>query len=183
MEDTFKDFSVDIRGAHKKTFSVTNSQGSFEFYNYIAHNKFNLYHQDRGRTMRIIRKVGDYIREYLAQGKDIDFPHGLGNLSIRARDSANLDQQGNVRIHQKINWYDTLKLWFEDDDARENKVLVRHTSPRVFVPVWEKTVLHKNISYYKFFFNRILKEKLKENIKNGTVVDAPCRYTHEGFKN
>ena len=180
MENTFEEYSVKTRCSKQKQFSVSNSHGSFEFYNYIAHNKLNKFKQDRGRTMRTIRNVGNYIRDYVAAGKEIVLPYGLGSLILKASDSAVLSQDGEVKIRSSVNWYETLKLWFEDDEARENKVLVKYTSPKTFIPMWEKSKLYKNVSFYKFYFNRILKAKIKDNIKNGVVCDAPLRYRSDG---
>ena len=57
---------------------------------------------------------------------------------------------------------------------------VKYTSPNTFIPMWEKSKLYKNVSFYKFYFNRILKAKIKDNIKNGVVCDAPLRYHSDG---
>lgn len=180
MEDTFEEYSVKTRRAAQKQFSVSDSHGSFEFYNYIAHNKLNKFKQDRGRTMRTIRNVGNYIREYVAAGKEIVLPYGLGSLILKSMDAAVVSQDGEVKLRASVNWYETLKLWFEDDEARENKVLVKYTSPRKIIPTWEKNVVYKNVSFYKFYFNRMLKAKIKENIQNGVVTDAPLRFHSDG---
>lgn len=156
----------------KKRYKVTNSWGAYDAYKAIRKNKwFNI-----GRPLKehefysIIRKVNDYLAEEILEGNVIRFPHRMGNIRI-CRDKPTLYiEDGKIRNTYPVNWNATLDLWFKDEEARQNKTLVRHMDKDVYKVVYfKREANYENCRFYTMAINRFIRRKLKEKIKKGEV--------------
>ena len=77
-----------------------------------------------------------------------------------------------VKTNYPIDWDTTVKLWYEDKEAFENKTLVKIQNKEVYKIYYNRlNTNYKNKSFYQFFPNRTLKRTLSKNIREG-LVDA-----------
>ena len=75
-----------------------------------------------------------------------------------------------LKISYPPNWSETLKLWYEDAEARRNKTLLRHENPYVYhVKYCVDNANYNNKSFYKFAVNTFVKKALSQNIKKGKI--------------
>ena len=129
MINSYKDFKSVIQGLQNtRTHKITNSLGVYDAYKYIRKNKWF----DIGRPLiehefyQIIRKVNNYLAEELVNGNDITFPNRMGKLELRKRNSLPvIDKNGSLKVTYAIDWDNTLKLWYEDEEAFNNKTRVK----------------------------------------------------------
>ena len=174
MINSYKDFKSAIQGLQNtRTHKVTNSLGSYDAYKYIRKNKwFNI---DRPLTehefYQIIRRINNYLAEELINGNDIIFPNRMGKLELRKRNSLPvIDKNGNLKVTYAIDWDSTLKLWYEDEEAFNNKTLVRLPERNIFRIKYNKnTANYNNKSFMEFQVNRNIKVRLKQKIKNNEI--------------
>ena len=111
-----------------RTHKITNSLGSYDAYKYIRKNKWF----DIGRPLtehefyQIIRRINNYLADELVNGNDIIFPNRMGKLELRKRNSLPvIDKNGSLKVTYAIDWDNTLKLWYEDEEAFNNEALVK----------------------------------------------------------
>ena len=174
MINSYKDFKSAIQGLQNtRTHKVTNSLGSYDAYKYIRKNKwFNI-----GRPLtehefyQIIRRINNYLAEDLINGNDVIFPNRMGKLELRKRNSLPvIDKNGNLKVTYAIDWDSTLKLWYEDEEAFNNKTLVRLPERNIFRIKYNKnTANYNNKSFMEFQVNRNIKVRLKQKIKNNEI--------------
>ena len=174
MINSYKDFKSAIQGLQNtRTHKVTNSLGSYDAYKYIRKNKwFNI-----GRPLtehefyQIIRRINNYLAEELINGNDVIFPNRMGKLELRKRNALPvIDKNGNLKVTYAIDWDNTLKLWYEDEEAFNNKTLVRLPERNIFRIKYNKnTANYNNKSFMEFQVNRNIKVRLKQKIKNNEI--------------
>lgn len=171
--ESFEEFrKALLRVSEPKNYEITNSLGVYDAYKYIRKNKWF----DIGRPLKesefykIIRTVGRTMAEELSKGEDVIFPLGMGTLEIRKHKPKVEIVDGELKTTLPIDWKATHHLWFEDEEARKNKTLIRKTENWVFGIKYNKRLaIYNNKDFYKFAINRGIKLKLKDNIKQGTV--------------
>ena len=174
MINSYKDFKSAIQGLQNtRTHKVTNSLGNYDAYKYIRKNKwFNI-----GRPLtehefyQIIRRINNYLAEDLINGNDVIFPNRMGKLELRKRNALPIiDKNGNLKVTYAIDWDNTLKLWYEDEEAFNNKTLVRLPERNIFRIKYNKnTANYNNKSFMEFQVNRNIKVRLKQKIKNNEI--------------
>lgn len=118
----------------------------------------------------IIRKVNGFLADEIAKGNDVIFPFGMGKLELRKFETKAYFKGDQVRVNYPVDWKSTLKLWYEDDEERKKKTLVRFHTPFVYtVKYCSKKANYPNKSFYQFSLNRFIKRALKNNIEKGAV--------------
>lgn len=119
--------------------------------------------------LAITRRVNNLLAEAILRGEDIILPEGFGRLEIRKyKPSLSINSNGKVRTTLPIDWDRTLRLWYEDKEAFDNKMLVRIESREVFKVYYNRGLAKfPNKSFYQFDINRNIKRDLKNSIKRG----------------
>lgn len=107
----------------------------------------------------------------IARGDTITLPSKMGKLELtKDQRGVYFDKNGNMKITYPVDWSATLKLWFEDAEAREQKILIRRNSKVVYKVHFNKyDATFNNKIFYDFTLNRFIKKKLKNNINNGLI--------------
>lgn len=161
---------------------ISNSYGLNDAYKYFKKNKpehlkHSISRADFGRAVRAVNLI---LRDMLLNSKDIIFPEGMGGLELR-KVKARIQFQNNwLRTNLRVNWNETLKLWYEDEEARKNKKLVRYETDELFRVFYNRGFIrHKNSWYFRWLTNRNFKKLLKEKVKN-KEVEAEYIYIEYG---
>lgn len=169
----YKEFKQEVQKiAKSRVHKVTGSIGVYDSYKWIRKHKWlNIGRPlKEGEFYRIIRKINSYLAEELSRGKEIRLPHKLGVLEIRKRPTRVSIINGKVVTNLPIDWDETLKLWYEDQEAFEKKMLVRIETEEVFKVYYNRQKAnYNNKSFYEFRPNRELKRKLSEHAREGTL--------------
>lgn len=153
---------------------IKNSYGVYDAYKYYRKNKpkDSKYIISESQYFAIIRNINNLLAEDLMSNKDIKLPARLGTLEIRKYNPNVSWKDGKLKIGMPIDWDQTLKLWYTDKEAYDNKTLVRHNVKEVFRIYYNKIdANYLNKSFYHFTLNREIKRKLKDKIK-GKLIDA-----------
>lgn len=169
----YSDFTTDICNRRHKGFSkIRNSWGVYDAYKLIRKNKW----YDIGRPVTehefysIVRSINNLLAEEVANGNTVAFPSRMGKLELRKFQRGVSLVDGKLRITYPVNWEETLKLWFEDEEAKKNKTLLRNESDFVYHVRYDKfDATYENKSFYQFALNRFIKKKLKDKILKGEI--------------
>lgn len=170
----YKDFLKKVKKVDgKRNHKVKNSYGvrdAFLFYRKIRP-KEKQYVLSDVQYFKIIRTINNKLKEQFLQGKDIIFPERMGKLELKKRPHlVYFNDKNRLVITNPINWQATLKLWYDDEEAFNKKILIREESKESFRVKYDKyNATYNNKAFYKFSINRDLKVKLKEQINNNKI--------------
>lgn len=172
-EEEYKEFRASVLKLNDtRTHKVTGSLGVYDAYKYIRKNKW----LDLPRAVTekefysIIRRVNNYLAKELIKGNDIDFPCRMGKLEVRKYTPTVKFDNGKMVTTLPIDWDATLKLWFNDKDAYNKKLLIYDTPKEVFKVLYSTYYAnYNNKSFFEFKLNRDIKLGLKHKIKEGAL--------------
>lgn len=174
-EKDFKDFAsfrneVLKTGVKGRKAKVNNSVGVYTIYKLIRKNNW----YDIGRPLKehefysIIRGVNTLLAKEIGKGNTVRFPSKMGGLELRKEQRGVYLNNGKLHITYPVDWDKTLKLWYTDEEARKNKILIRMEESFVYrIKYCKHDADYNNKSFYEFDLNRSIKKALKENIKAG----------------
>lgn len=169
----YTEFESKILKRNEKKFAkVRNSWGVYDAYKYIRKNGWF----DIGKPIKekdfykIIRKVNDAIAQGICKGDSIVFPARMGRLDLRKFERGVSIVGGKLKITYPVDWSETLKLWYTNEEERKKKTLLRMENRYVYHVRYNKhDANYANKDFYEFVLNRKIKKTLKENINNGQV--------------
>lgn len=175
MKETWEEFRREVlKVSGNRIHKVTNSYGVYDAYKYYRKNKPKdpEYILTESQYFSIIRKINLLLVRELLECKDIVLPKRMGTIQIRKRDRVIKFNNGKLITNLPIDWDNTLKLWYEDKEAYDNKILVRENPSEIFRILYIKhKALYKNKSYYVFRPNREIKKQLVAKAK-GKLIDT-----------
>lgn len=151
---------------------VRGSWGVLQAWRYIRKNHwFNI-----GRPVTekefyaIVRQINLLIAEEIALGNTVTLPCRMGKLELRKLKVGAQFVDGKLKVTYPPNWSETLKLWYEDEEAKKRKIVLRHEQPYVYYVCYDKwRASYENKVFYRFSLNTFIKRKLSKNIKNNIV--------------
>lgn len=168
---TLREFEAEHKQSKKgKQDKIRNSWGVYDAYKLIRKNHW--YNIGRPVTEKefyyIIRGVNKLVAEELLKGNEIIFPASMGKLVLVKNEVGAFFENGKLKISYPIDWKETWKLWYEDEQAFKNKVLLRHNNQWVYKTHYNKYhATYDNKCFYQFKTNKQLKSALSDNIKQG----------------
>lgn len=172
--ESLEEFKRRIRKVnHPRKYKVNNSLGVYDAYKYYRKNKpkEKQFVLTESQYFSIIRRINLLLIEELLQGNEITLPYHMGKVELRKYNkSIRIGENGEVFTNLPIDWNKTLELWYNDSDAYHNKTLVRMEENEIFKIYYNKaSANYENKSFYEFIFNKDLKSRLKQKIKEGVI--------------
>jgi len=123
----------------------------------------------------VIADFNEKITEMIIEDNlDYQLPHLGASIAVKKTKQIPKIVDGKLVNTSPVDWVTTNKLWNEDEEAKEKKLLVRftnyHTSKYVFGIYLKKYIYSfKNKKYYKFkatrTFARLLGKRIKDENK------------------
>lgn len=178
-EEKFKEFYNSVKKVDKpRKHKVSGSYGVYHAYKWIRKNSWlNIPRPlTEHEFYSIIRTVNKYFAENIIEGEDVNFPCRMGKLELLKSPTRVDFKDGKLVTNLPIDWLSTLKLWYEDKEAFDNKQLVRSTTKELFkvnYNVYDAN--YNNKCFYSWNLNRDIKVRLKQQIHNNNV-DAYLKY-------
>ena len=155
---------------------IRNSFGVLHYYKYYVKQCKELKRPYIHRLVyfKILRFIGDKLRDYLALGNEMLLPKKLGKIYLVKTDIKVWENNGKYYTNRGIDWNKTLRLWFEDEESRKNKEVIYCNSRVKYSFKYIRSYYVKNLSYYLFEFNRKLKRTCAKNVKKYKIIDSFC---------
>lgn len=150
--------------------TINNSYGIYDAYKYYRKNKPKdpKYILSESQYFAIVRQTNLLLTQELLEQKDIVFPYSMGRLEVRKSTPKVYIEDGKVKSTYPIDWDGTLKLWYEDQESRENKTILKKKEREVFRIMYNKSkAFYTNKNYFEFKVNRALKLALRDVIRQG----------------
>lgn len=176
MEITLKEFKKQHKKvSDKRNHKIINSLGIRQAFLFVQRNKWF----DIGQVLKesqfqqIVRQVNTLLAYEIMEGNEVVFPQKMGSIELRTLQARPTIEDGKLRISYPVNWDETLKLWYEDSEAYNNKILVYFDNPKGFKLVYNRAKAnYNNKSFYQFSVNRDIKCIINRRIKQGKISDA-----------
>lgn len=173
MEEDYTEFRKRVVGAGDcRGSKINNSWGVYDSYKWIRKNGW----YDIGRAVKehefyaVVRAVNKLLAAEIGAGRSVTFPSRMGHLELRKIQTGVKWKNGRLKITYPVDWEKTLRLWFDDDEAREKKLVVRIESGVLFkIKYCKYKANYRNMSYYQFQVNRGIKKMVKEGVIAGRV--------------
>lgn len=160
-----------LKVKNKRKHSIKNSLGVRDAYKWGRKNEL-LKNVTEAQFYKIVRTVNNLMAQQLISGKDVKFPQRMGQLEVRKYDTYVKYSNGKLKTNRGVDWDATLKLWFEDEEAKKDKLLVKTEDTEVFTIFYNKMVAnYNNKTLYQFKPNRSLRLAVRQAGKEG-LIDA-----------
>lgn len=174
MEYTeFIDTIKNVKG--NRTHKISNSYGVYDAFKFYRKNKpkQSKFVLTESQYFAVIRKINQKYSDKLQEGFDIEFPEKMGKIELRKYIlEPRLDEQGKLIYKAPIDWDATLKLWFDSEEDRNNKTLVKIEAKESFKVLYNKhKANYNNKAFYTFHLNRTVKKKISQAAKDN-LLDA-----------
>lgn len=173
MSNTFDEFRKSVLKVNdKRHHKIKGSLGIRDAFLWCQRNKLFREKILQKDFHKIIRTVNNLLASRLEAGNDIKFPMRMGQLEVRKFSPYVKLVDGKIKTNRGIDWKATLMLWEKDEDAKENKVLVRTEDKEAFIIFYNKAFAnYKNKTLYKFRPNRELAIRIRKAGNEG-IIDA-----------
>jgi len=168
MED-LKEFRKKVlKVTGKRVHKITNSAGVREAYRWLKKNK--MITSNESEFYKIVSTVHKEAIKDLSEGKEFKFPYRMGKLEVRQADTYIKFEEGKVKTNRAIDWGETLKLWHEDEEALQNKTLVRkERNVRYFIFYNKRNTNYENCTFMRFRPNRSFHSIVAHSIENNNI--------------
>lgn len=118
----------------------------------------------------IVNTVNQLLVEQLLEGHRIDFPSRMGSLYLASVPARIALEGGKLKTNYRTDWLKTLKLWYEDEEARNShRTVKRIQKDIVFIRYDKGNANYTNKRFYLFRANRSLVRKVGSALEERKV--------------
>lgn len=169
--EDFKEFAKRIVSKSPRKYKITNSWGTYDYYKYYRKNKpkQSKYVLSESQYFSIIRRINQELGDQLLRESILFLPLKFGRIEVRKLDvTPKIGKDGEMIYNKAIDWDKTLKLWYDDEEAYINKILLKQESKEIFRVLYNKTkAIYTHKSFYQFRLNDEIKHKISQRIRDG----------------
>lgn len=167
------EFSSKIRWQKEREFKFKNS--------YRLRDAFKWYRQHRPKDKKYVLTESQYgyivnfinkrLVENFCKGIPIIFPYKMGELYLYKQEvDLRFNDKGKLINTAPVDWNTTLKVWYDNPEAKEKKLLIKYESKEIFkIRYTKRTARYINQSYVGFRPQRSFKMALHEALLNGKI--------------
>jgi len=182
--ETYKDFRVKTINKERH-FKVKNSWGVYDYYKYYRKNrpKDKKFILTEKQFYAFFRRVNQLLAEEFVRTQHLEFPNRMGELEMLQKKLRSFFVDGKLKTNRPVDWDATLKLWYEDKEACDSKLLVRRDAPiNPRIRYSKATAIYVNRAFYEFVPNRFLMQKAIKNFSNQLLCfnDSEIKNLYDG---
>lgn len=165
-EETFTEFfneKKNKKAGHKH--KITGSWGVYDYYRFYRHTKpkGKEYVLDSSTYYKIIRMVNEALADKLAREHQLELPNRMGMLEFIKYTHTIKIVDGKVVTSRPIDWLATAKLWYDDPEAEQNKLLIRREDTEGVKAYYrKKNAIFNNKFFYEFELHRTVRRKYRD---------------------
>ena len=169
--EEFRDNIKKVKGPRQH--KITGSWGVYDAYRAVMHNKwYNIGHPITSHEFyTVIRTVNKALIQDFLEGNVIKIPYHIGQLIPIKVQYKHFFKDGRLVVQNPPDWNSTFKLWQEDQDAHDKKIIVKRTDKDVVKIVYCKNRFDrfKNGWLLHFAPNREFKLTIKNKRQEGEI--------------
>ena len=170
----YSEFINNLKGvSESRHHKISNSYGVYDGFKFYRRNKpkDKKFMLTESQYFSIIRDMNNLLAEALSNGSDINLPERMGRIELRKyKLEPKIGEDGKLIYKAPIDWDATLKLWYEDKEAMDNKTLIKIETNESFRVLYNKSkALFTNKSFYMLHINRELKKKISKAANEGKI--------------
>lgn len=159
-----------LKAVGKKNFKVSNSCTLRTIYRALYKDNIIPREMTEHQFSSIIKEMHKCYIHHFLRGSDIVFPLNMGRIELKKYHTGVKFEDGKLKTNYPIDWKRTLQWWYEDDNARTQKKLLRKEARTVFRIMYNKArAKYNNKSFYRFTPARSFKKVLREKINNNEI--------------
>ena len=119
---------------------------------------------DKKTYISILNAVFENFFDVIIEEGSINLPNRIGTLFLRRIKTEPRIIDNKLRYVAPVDWYNTKKLWKEDEEARLNKTLIKFMPGEVYhIKYLSNFALHRKTRYYTF--------RLIRSVQRGRLKD------------
>lgn len=157
-----------------KPHTIKHCYGSRDAWKWLRRNKWKKtkgQHIEQALYSSIIDAVNKALVEKLLEGHEIELPQRMGSLYLASTPSKVVFENGVLKTNYRVDWLKTLKLWFEDAEARNaHKTVKRVQKDIIFIKYDKHKATYTNKRFYAFRANRSLIRKVGQQAERQQVI-------------
>lgn len=172
MDEGRREFLKGIKN-YKCPKAVSHSWGVYDYFKYYRKNKpkDKKYVMKEGVFYRVIRMVNQLLADDLVKNHYLELPYQMGEIKIYQEKTKSFFKDGKIRTNRVVDWYNTLELWYNDDEMRKEKRLIYRDLPIKPRFRYDKTkAFFANRAFYEMRLSSDVKTRLCKSFHN----QLPC---------
>lgn len=172
--ETVDDFMKRVRRASEhRVYRIRNSYGVYDAYKWYRRHRpdEHRYVLTESQYFSIVRNINNILAGMIVSGEDVRLPCRMGSIQLRKFDRrVGVRPDGSVTTNLPVDWDSTLRMWYDDREAYDKRILIRLDERELFKICYIKgDANYTNRTFYDIVFNKGMKTELKKNIKAGGI--------------
>ena len=170
---TYQEFLSRLQKRGSKPHTITHCLGARDAWKWLRRNKW---HKTKGQPVSqslyssIIDRVNQLLVEQMLEGHEIELPHRMGSFYLASWPAKVSMKDGELKTNYRTDWLKTLKLFYEDEEARNlHKTVKRIQRDIVFIKWDKRKATFTNRRFYVFRANRSLVKKVGHALELHTL--------------
>lgn len=167
---SYQEFLNKIQRCGSKPHNISHCYGARDAWKWVRKNKWESlkgYKCSSSLYGAVIDEVNKMLSEKLLEGHSVDLPHQMGTLRLIAKEGKTGFLEGKIRNNYRVDWKKTLECWYEDDDARKQKIKIKRVQKYIYsLEYLKQHARYRNQKFYQFRVNRSLVRALGDKIEN-----------------
>lgn len=171
MEEKYEEFLGALQKRGSKPHRIPHCLGSRDAWKWVRKNKWKALGGkpcEQSMYEEIIRTMNQILAEKLLEGHEVVLPYQMGSLHISSSKPRVRVVNGKIETTYRTDWKKTLRLLYEDRDARDSHQRVRRVNNRVYILKYSKRgAVYKYRKSYSFRPNRSMMRRIGKLTESG----------------
>lgn len=171
---TYQEFLNKLQKRGSKPYKIAHCLGARDAWKWVRRNKWKSLKGipcDKCQYGAIIDTVNKHLVELLFEGHEVQLPHKMGSFLLCSLPTKVAFEEDEIKTNYRIDWEKTLKLWYEDEEARNSHKPIRWVNRDIyFIRYYKASAHYINKYFYKCRINRSLSKKLGKTLKKQALL-------------
>ena len=177
---TLKEFKLSKTAGHRGKGRVSNSYGVYDYFKFYRRNreKGSKWAISEKNYYALLRQVNQILATELIEKGKLELPYKMGVVEYRKLPyNVHQNKSGRYVSNAKVNWDKTFELWYNDEQAYKDKILIKHETDGIAKNLYIKNKAdYPNKCFYTFIPQKEINVAFVKRRPNG-FNDIPVMYT------